>query len=107
MSDQASVQWHIAKLDEAQGTGSISTEEQRCILRVFYAFHLDSTRTHSSFSTAINARARTARLFGGSQCTISAIVTKWVEDYRTGADYGKYDFNSALISNKSCKTFTH
>ena len=78
-SDKASRQWDVAKLDAAHGTGSISTEEQQFILRVFYEFQLDSNRTHSSSSTAINARGPAVRIFGRAHCTVRAIVAKWLK----------------------------
>ena len=68
---------------------------------MFYALYLYSNHDQSIPNTAVNARARTARLFGRAQCTVSAFVTKWVKAFRIGTNSQRFDFNSALVSTNS------
>ena len=73
ISEPISVDIHSEKLDDTRVKGHLRLDERRQILRSFFALHKGSREITPRKS--INARTRTAKLFGVAKDTVSRLVT--------------------------------
>lgn len=80
-----SVQWHLSKLDQICGRGTLKEAERWCLLRVFFALNAEhrSGNSVNGVNRPLRASSLTARLCGRGKNTVDRIVSAWHKSFHS------------------------
>ena len=97
-SDKSTVEQHLARLDKIRGRKPLPEAEKMSILCVFFALykHEECENPLITSPGKIDARSRTARLFGRATSTVARIVYAWNKVIKDSPDGDNNQIRTAL-----------